>query len=73
MAKLLLYLKGDLFTEMDIDLPEYKNTAFKTKVTLRKWFIDSKIAEMKALYYKQISKLCYEYHFVLMIESDLEN
>lgn len=67
MSKLQLYVRNTLLNEMEIHLPVYeKDLSFETRTTLRKWYIDAKIVQMKQMYFKQIMKYN-DYEFVLIL------
>ncbi|MEO5990388.1 MAG: hypothetical protein ABIP68_02035 [Ferruginibacter sp.] len=74
MGELQLYFDGKLFMGMQIELPEYSpDMPFKTRVTLRQWFVKSKVEEMKVMYHRQISKMQYNYEFYLLVQSTKVN
>lgn len=73
MGELQLYFSGKFFMAMEINIPDYdRSMAFKTRVDLRHWYVQSKVEEMKVMYYKQIAKMDRNYEIFLIVKSGIK-
>lgn len=67
--KLVLYIRGSYFDEMDIDIPEYENYSFVDRVDLREGYVKQKALEMKKMFVRAIIKGGYDYRIELVAQS----
>lgn len=79
MTSILLFLKGEPFQTIEIDLLPWdkklskdKVRNFQLNVTLRKYQVDSNIQALKALYWKQIQKVNYDYEVMVILQSKIK-
>ncbi len=77
MAKLLLYLKGDLFQQMDIIFPPFKDIVedpqenFEFNAKLREEYISYQAKVFKVNFIRQIIKCQHDYQIVLVLRSKI--
>lgn len=85
MSKILLYLKEQLYQEMDIELPgnepkllaknewgiNYNDGVFKRNFERRREYLNDMMGEMKINNTRNIIKHQYDYYFVIIIESKI--
>lgn len=72
MTKIIFFLKGKHFQEIEIDLVKWQDDlSFELNFKMREYQVQSNINELKTMYSKAISKSEYDYYFVVTFQSEM--
>jgi hypothetical protein len=72
-ATLQLYLRGDIFQEIVIEIPDFKGLGFKERVNLRTAYVKSKCLTLRAIYHNAIDKCGGRFQIVMVVRSKVES
>ncbi len=72
MTKIILFLQGKPYQQIDIDLLPYDSLLpFKVNVTMREYQLNHNIHQLKLMYGRQIDLVKNDYHVVVVFQSKM--